>query len=512
MTSLQRLIAAIGSVLSEANIVVQAMPNVADETIKEIARRLGIAREALEKAPMDDRLPGEEDSIEEALQRIYVMEEELNEAIEALPDLHDDFLNLPVVRTGRRGRPRLDIPFDSVVSCRRNGSTWKRLRESAVPCSQSTLQRRRREYEASTGNLVVTKDPFTVISEADLDSLVRQLAHRFPFCGQRALASILMAEHQVRVRRQAFRESLKRVDGFGFATRAMSFIKRRAYHVRGPNALWHMDANMKLEFWGFVIHGCIDGYSRLITYLSVTNNKRSATITKLFQEAVALLGVPSRVRADEGMESRGVEIFMEECRGEGRFLKGRSIHNVRIERLWRDVRKDVTEKYRRIFALLEGLGVLRPDDRVHRAVLFLVFQPRIEADLRTMAEAWNTHKVRTAEHQTPEGMWDLGRLIGQRHGWWEDPGVEEEVDEGYGIDGEAVAVLIDEQFAELEAQDAALEDETEELGHGGKDDDLESVKELLGEMELGGEDQQHGMIVYVEALRMVEQKLRDLEN
>ncbi|KAK4699088.1 hypothetical protein P7C70_g7178, partial [Phenoliferia sp. Uapishka_3] len=511
MTSLQRFITAIHSVLSEANIVVQAMPNVADETLREICRRLAIAREELERPPPEERLPGEDDTIEEALQRIYEMGEELVQAIEALPDLSADFFDLPVVRTGRRGRPRLDIPMEAVISCRRTGSTWKRLRQSALPCSQSTLQRRRRDYEASTGTHIVPKEPFTVISDANLDVLITQLVHRFPFCGQKMIAAMLMTEHRVRVRRETLRESLRRVDGFGFATRAMSFIKRRVYTVRGPNALWHMDANMKLEFWGFVIHGCIDGFSRLITYLSVTNNKRSATITKLFQGAVALIGAPSRVRADEGMENRGVELLMGELRGLGRFLKGRSIHNVRIERLWRDVRKDVTEEYRRIFALLEEWGLLHPDDRLHRAILFLVFQPRIQNDLDTMAEAWNTHKVRTEESQTPEGMWELGRLVGQRQGWWEDPGDVEKVDEGYGVDGEEAAELTAEQLAELEAQDAELEEETEELGHGGKDDDLVSALELLEGMDLARNDGQHGMVVYIRAAQLAEGKLQDLD-
>ncbi|KAK4691703.1 hypothetical protein P7C70_g9289, partial [Phenoliferia sp. Uapishka_3] len=501
MSSLHRLVAAIGDVLSEARILLHAMPNVADSTVSEVLRRLGIAREELEKAP-EYELPGEQDVLDQALYRIYEMEEWLNEALEEIPDLREDFMNLPVVRTGGRGRPRLEIPFESVVSCVRSGNTYKRIRESAIPCSQSTLQRRRRAYEASTGAPILPQNPYTIISDDDLDHLLRQLAIRFPFSGQRALASILMAEHHVKVSRNSLRESLRRVDGFGFAARAMSFIKRRAYHVRGPNALWHMDANMKLEFWGFVIHGCIDGHSRLITYLSVTNNKRSATIVKLFEESISRLGTPSRVRADEGMENRGVELLMEELRGPGRFLKGRSIHNVRIERLWRDVRKDVTEKYRRIFACLEKWDVLQPDDRVHRAVLFLVFQRRIQADLQTMVNSWNIHGIRTAEHQKPEGMWELGKLIGQRQGWWEDPGVEEKVDAGYGVDVEALAELTEEQYAELEAGDAELEDRTEELGHGGKDDDLRTVKGLLGDMDLDRADGQHGMIVYIEAVAL----------
>jgi hypothetical protein len=72
-------------------------------------------------------------------------------------------------------------------------------------------------------------------------------------------------------------------------------------------------------------HGCIDGYSRLIIYLSVTNNKCASTIRALFEEGARQHGLPSRVRADEGKENRGVELFILEMRGKGRFLTGRCV-------------------------------------------------------------------------------------------------------------------------------------------------------------------------------------------
>lgn len=72
------------------------------------------------------------------------------------------------------------------------------------------------------------------------------------------------------------------------------------YKVRGANALWHHDGNEKLRPWGFWVHGCIDGYSRLIVYLAVCSNKRMATVAELFKGAVVRLGWPSRIRGDLG--------------------------------------------------------------------------------------------------------------------------------------------------------------------------------------------------------------------
>jgi len=45
-----------------------------------------------------------------------------------------------------------------------------------------------------------------------------------------------------------------------------------------------------------VIHGGVDGFSRLIVYMTVSDNNRAATVLRLFKEAVAQWGLPYRVR------------------------------------------------------------------------------------------------------------------------------------------------------------------------------------------------------------------------
>lgn len=89
-------------------------------------------------------------------------------------------------------------------------------------------------------------------------------------------------------------------------------VKQRVYSVRGANSLWHHDGNEKLRPWGFYVHGCVDGFSRLIVYLNVSANKKAQTVTKLFQQAIGELGVPSRVCGDFGTENNGVEKLMQE--------------------------------------------------------------------------------------------------------------------------------------------------------------------------------------------------------
>lgn len=77
--------------------------------------------------------------------------------------------------------------------------------------------------------------------------------------------------------------------------------------------------------WGIVIHGFIDGYSRLITGLRASNNNYGETVLNLFLEAAEVFGVPSRVRGDHGVENILLAAWMEVHRGErrGSYIWGR---------------------------------------------------------------------------------------------------------------------------------------------------------------------------------------------
>jgi hypothetical protein len=83
--------------------------------------------------------------------------------------------------------------------------------------------------------------------------------------------------------------------------------------------------------WRFVIHGGIDGFSRLPVFLKISNNNRAETVLRAFIKAVEEYGLPRRVRSDKGSENILVAEYMFHQRGiESKpFIAGRSVHNQR---------------------------------------------------------------------------------------------------------------------------------------------------------------------------------------
>lgn len=208
------------------------------------------------------------------------------------------------------------------------------------------------------------------------------------------------------------KKSIARVDPVNSRIRWAAVIARRSYRVAGPNSLWHIDGHHSLVKWGFVIHGAIDGFSRLVVFLKCSRNNESETVASLFLMATDQYQWPSRVRTDYGGENVRVWDLMEERRGRNRgsYLVGSSTQNQRIESLWRDVFRVVTHIFYYTFQSMEEAGILDRNNILHLFCLHYVFLPRINVALDSFVEAWNLHPVRTERNWTPEQIWMNGMI------------------------------------------------------------------------------------------------------
>ncbi|KAE8246918.1 hypothetical protein A4X06_0g4822 [Tilletia controversa] len=270
----------------------------------------------------------------------------------------------------RTARGQLKISIDSNTLCE---LVEKEFSDSTIAImlgtSLRTVERRRAE-------LGLRKRGGPAISDEELHAAIRSTYTQGFSAGERGMRGALRCVG-VRVSRERMRLAMQEVDPQQLQARWAKTIRRRDYYVPFVNSLWHVDGHHKLIRYKIVIHGGIDGKSRVVTFMQANSNNRADTVASCFRAATQQWGWPSRVRADHGGENLKIKAMMEHARGHhrGSFVQGPSTRNQRIERLWVDLQAWTTGTYKTIFGQLEADGLLDTASPVHLWCLHLVFLP-----------------------------------------------------------------------------------------------------------------------------------------
>lgn len=306
-----------------------------------------------------------------------------------------------------RGRPKLQIAQGQLVELLQSHFSVLDIAR-LFGCSPKTIYRRMHEYG-------IMDALHSFLTDGDLDRIVERFVLAHPNCGQRMLVGHIRSLG-LHISRQRVRDSLIRTDPHGVSLRQRQVLHRRQYSVAGPNSLWHIDGYHKLVRWRLVIHGGIDGFSREIMYLAAATNNEASTVLNLFLKAVDQYGLPSRVRSDKGGENTGVSHYMlnhpERGPGRGSMITGRSVHNQRIERLWRDLFNGCVASFYYHFYELEDNDLLDPCDDRDLFALHYAYIPLLNRRLQQFRTTWRHHPLRTEHNKSPEQLWIAGMCSG----------------------------------------------------------------------------------------------------
>lgn len=296
------------------------------------------------------------------------------------------------------GQPKFKVDVEQVTYLHRQGFSLTSI-AVMLNISRTTLWRHLR----NTGTDIAR---YTEISDNELRNCIQNIYSSHVHCGVIMMLGHLKSRGIV-IQRRKVRAIMHEIDPANSALRWSLTVRRRVYSVPTSNALWHIDTHHALIRWRMVTAGGIDGYSRVIVFLGISDNNRSDTVLHFFENAVASYGCPSRVRGDCGTENVGVRDFMEHVRGTGRgsFIAGRSTHNSRIERCWRDVMYAVIQTYYSLFYFLESVEDLNPDNEDDLFCLHIVYLPIINRSLTEFKNAYNNHRLSTERGWTPQQLW-----------------------------------------------------------------------------------------------------------
>ena len=262
------------------------------------------------------------------------------------------------------------------------------------------------------------------IADDTLDSYVSKFASDHPNTGE-ALMKGYMLSSGYKVPRAQLRRSIYRVDSVGRNRRRNLNhpIPRREYDVTIPNELWHADQHEKLPGRMFFIFGIVDGASRKLLALRVSDEKHRWTVYDMFMDTICQYNLPSRLRVDAGSENGYMNSAFMTLRGykgndneeNNPLIIGRSVHNIKIEHQWLFVRKNVVDNYRDLYDRLKTEHYIFPRHNectpTQKYIFTYLLLTRIEQDLNQYMGIWNAHPIRTLENKSSNIIYEVRQKV-----------------------------------------------------------------------------------------------------
>ncbi|KAJ3901637.1 hypothetical protein F5879DRAFT_924467 [Lentinula edodes] len=450
---------------SEAKFVINALPNAEMRAVESLVHKLYAVRSILRDIDDTNSNPDELEHLGDYVESLIRPLETFVDSPPPAPST-----KIPIHHTGQWGRPAYVLDLDRAILLHNLGLSWESIAH-AMGCTRQTIY----NHLEKAGLYNAKEVPHTSISDTDLDEKIASIADEHPFIGS-AIALDVFKTVFVELMHLEFYcggEILSSAESIKFEGQMHSGIKT------------------EMKSYG-------RGASGFMAMLTVTRDSSSTLNVAQIRNAIATFGWPSRVRGDFGTENNGIEMMMVDHWGAAHkaYIRGQSTHNVRIERLWRDIRKDTLEAYRKIFRYLENNKLLDMSDNIQRLCLYVVFHPRIQQSLRRTADAWNHHQIRTAGHKTPIALYELSREHAKTRGYWTgDPGdnVETASHPSYGLEDELEqGAPGDRQVSEEDGDDIRV-NENEDIT------DVHSILTGMG-FDIEQEDGNWGIEVYCEAV------------
>ena len=252
-------------------------------------------------------------------------------------------------------------------------------------------------------------------NESCIERIIRAVqslhANGFSECGYRSVWRILNSLG-IRATQRTVMVIQQILDPEGVSLRSHSRLRRRQYNGKGPNGVIHIDGYDKLKPFGISIHGAICGFSRKILWLQACpSNKDPRQVADYFIHYLQELGrVPHIIRTDDGNENviiRSVQVALRLHHQDSRAgyrsaLRGRSVHNQRVEMMWSFLGRCFTRYWRNQFLDLLDEGFLDNTDPIQEQCIRYCFLPVIQRGLDMYKSYWNTHRL-----QGPVGIPDV---------------------------------------------------------------------------------------------------------